>query len=393
MTPVEQIPESREPIFFSNWKAALHGATASEWSEYELYSDAHLTGEIRIGPYYLINTLANVGNRNSKVAAPVLVLRTLYCGEEPPPDMKRTDVSTYHGGWLADEVAALVSLALGVRMKAGPLVRRSDAQDALGRPVAYHGYEGPILAFGSHGGVIPNAYSTRSLDEFDWVGQWLETSPKNRVAMIRAARLYAEALWVAESSPELAWLFFVSAVEIAANCWDESKASALDRLKDSRPEVVEMIAQCCPELLEPISASLADSMGATRKFVSFLLNFLPQPPDSRPPEAFQLSWRPKEMKKYLRQIYDLRSRALHAGVPFPLPMCEPPGRPFEGTSARPEKPPGLATGTIGAAWLQKDTPMLLHMFEYLIRNTLKAWWISLRPEESVFLCGTGGIRR
>ena len=34
------------------------------------------------------------------------------------PDMSKTDQTQYHGGTFADEIAALASLILGIRMKA-----------------------------------------------------------------------------------------------------------------------------------------------------------------------------------------------------------------------------------------------------------------------------------
>jgi hypothetical protein len=39
--------------------------------------------------------------------------------EYPLPDMERSTQATFHGGGMLDEVAALVALALGVRMEAG----------------------------------------------------------------------------------------------------------------------------------------------------------------------------------------------------------------------------------------------------------------------------------
>jgi hypothetical protein len=34
----------------------------------------------------------------------------------------------------------------------------------------------------------------------------------------------------------------------------------------------------------------------------------------------------------------------------------------------------LATRTKGGVWNQKDTPMLLHLFEYVVRKSLLNWW-------------------
>lgn len=59
-------------------------------------------------------------------------------------------------------------------------------------------------------------------------------------------------------------------------------------------------------------------------------------------------------------------------------MCEPPLR-FKFSDSPDEfneRPPGLAAGTVGTVWVLKDTPMLLHIFEYITREVLKAWWSS-----------------
>jgi len=76
----------------------------------------------------------------------------------------------------------------------------------------------------------------------------------------------------------------------------------------------------------------------------------------------------------LRKIYDWRSKALHGGTPFPEPMCNPP---FQQKDACFEKPIGLASQTKGATWVAADTPMCLHIFEYIVRHSLLNWWDSM----------------
>ena len=65
-------------------------------------------------------------------------------------------------------------------------------------------------------------------------------------------------------------------------------------------------------------------------------------------------------------------------MPFPAPMCDPPYR-HETWQGVAEKPIGLATSVAGGTWLAKDTPMLLHTFEYIARNALTKWWTSIAP--------------
>jgi hypothetical protein len=47
---------------------------------------------------------------------------------------------------------------------------------------------------------------------------------------------------------------------------------------------------------------------------------------------------------------------------------------------------------MGAVWLQKDTPMLLHIFAYVTREVLKAWWSVLKPQSDHETCDVGIFR-
>lgn len=55
----------------------------------------------------------------------------------------------------------------------------------------------------------------------------LETYPTlngaDAVALVRAARQYGDALWVADGDPRLAWVKLVSALEVAANRFDDGR--------------------------------------------------------------------------------------------------------------------------------------------------------------------------
>jgi hypothetical protein len=34
----------------------------------------------------------------------------------------------------------------------------------------------------------------------------------------------------------------------------------------------------------------------------------------------------------------------------------------------------LATSTAGGTWVSKDIPMMLHLFEHIVRGALLKWW-------------------
>ena len=181
---------------------------------------------------------------------------------------------------------------------------------------------------------------------------------------------------MADAEPALAWLMLVSAVETAADRWDQSKPQAAERLRESRPDLAEAIEALCPQLLPVVAEKIADTLGATRKFLNFARTFMPPPPERRPDKGFQIDWEAEHLRRGLRTIYSYRSKALHTGVPFPAPMCEPPMSLNRDFPAPSEKPPGLASSMRGGVWRHKDLPMSLHIFEYITRSILKAWWSS-----------------
>jgi hypothetical protein len=99
----------------------------------------------------------------------------------------------------------------------------------------------------------------------------------------------------------------------------------MERLRASKPELEEVLMRYGgDDLLQEVAEQVAPYMGSTKKFVDFVLEYLPDPPSARPYEWAQHSWETKPMKKSLERVYDYRSKALHGGKPFPHPMCGPP---------------------------------------------------------------------
>lgn len=241
--------------------------------------------------------------------------------------------------------------------------------DAKGRPIGWDFRLDPALRVHPDGRVIPAAASDRSLKALDVLSALPKVGAPDAIAFVRSARLYQEALWVGESEPSLAWLLMVSSVESAANQWRKGKGPARDRLAAEKPDFVRYLESCGIEgLTDRVANELADTLGSTKKFIDFLLTYMPPPPSKRPPWG-QLSWEPSDLKKVFRLVYTYRSKALHEGVPFPAPMCERPGA-IPNSDAPSEIPMGLATSTLGGVWRSKDTPMLLHVFEYIGRSAI-----------------------
>jgi len=362
---------------YRNWHAFTSGAPLQQAYEYPLFTHAHITGEIRegLGPYELLNAVPEPHRRHSR---PTLILRVEYCLRDKLESQRldKTDDKTYHGGYLQDEMAALVSLCLGIPLKSGGVTRVFEGgKDHRGRPVSWSFEDDPTLPQIPRSPVLPKVIGPHSLEDASVISTFPSLSSEDAIGLIRSARQYQDALWIAESDPELAWLMLVSAAETAANRWRSAMESPVERLHASKPDLEKLLeAEGGRELVQKVAPLVAPYMGSTKKFVTFLTTFMPEPPPDRPPEALRISWSKKDMKRNLGDVYDCRSHALHGGIPFPLPMCMP-------VRMKEEKPVGSMVSSYGV-WLAKDTPMLLHVFEYIVRNSLLKWWKSMLSDEN-----------
>lgn len=377
-----KIIEPRGPISYENWKAALQGKPSQGAHEVPLFSDAKITAEIRegFGPYSFLNPVPD--HRFPHRPVPRVILRVEeHLAEdeiEPIPSLDETDAERYYGGWLKDEIAALASLTLGVRFKAGGPTRKFDAgRDPRGKPILWSMSTDPVLPEGHQGTIIPRARRPHSLENLEPLKTFPELCPADAIVLVRAARLYQEALWIAEAEQHLAWIMLVSAVEAAANHWRASQESAVERMRASKPELEPLLREYGPlELVERVAELVAPYMGSTRKFVDFIIEFLPSPPDDRPGEGGRHSWEPEEIRESMKQVYDYRSKALHAGRRFPAPMCWQPMQ-VPGWEQPSEIQPFPAAGTQGGIWRAEDTRILLHTFECIVRGAILKWWKSM----------------
>jgi hypothetical protein len=363
------LPEG--PFILSNWLAANEGEKIIRTLEYPLFTDARITGEVTegYGPYKFLNPVPIQDKPGLVQPGIFLRLNIHFAGTRL--DLSRTSTDFYHGGWLPEEISALSSLALGIRLKAGGNTRLFEPDgDPLGRPIGWDYKPTPILIIDLRRLVLPSVIGPHSLESLQPLSWILSISPQNIIALIRAARFYQDALWIGEAEPGLSWIMLVSSLETAADQWRREQESPLARLKDSNPILFNLLKETgIKELPQNVAELISDSLGATKKFIDFVLEFLPNPPPKRPPEFIQVDWSSSKIKKNLGKIYSYRSKALHGGTPFPAPMCEAPFR-HEAWETFSERPLGLAAGRDGGTWIAEDTPMLLHTFEYITRGTL-----------------------
>jgi hypothetical protein len=380
-SPISNAPQMNEgPFSYENWKAAEHLPLQGTF-EYPLFTDGDLIGELSegYGPYKLL--LNTVPSLYPQIPVPAFILRVDYHLESRLGADIRTDTSRYHGGTFVEEIASLISLCLGARLKAGGLTREFlPGGDPKGHPRAFDANYDPILLRRREPYILPEALDTHNVEGASALTSFPHLESLDAIALVRSSRLYQDALWVVESQPELSWLLLVSALETAAGRWRSKDDPPEEKLRVSKPDLASMLeAKGGTELVVEVANQIADSLGATKKFIDFVLQFLPNAPSLRPHEFVQQPWDTKSMKKSLNLIYRYRSKALHTGIPFPRPMCMAPER-WE-MNAYGERPPGLATHSLGASWAAKDIPMYLHTFDYIARNVLMNWWLSLPKNE------------
>lgn len=356
------------PRSFLNWR--LHDpVNPSPWiSELYLYSDAHFIAEVdEIGPYAFLNTIAHgsIGNENS--LKPSIALRFRHCIPNTNPDMTSSNFGHYHGGTELDEIAAIVSLEFGCRIQAGPVVREfAPDSDPLGRPLQLYLHKVPTLPALSTRPLIPRLAGQRDLRNLHAIKRLFGLADEESVALTKASRLYQQAVWVADTNPELTWILLVSAVEAVM---EFGSPAPNDNVAELRKSFSKAASQIPDEQLGPLADALAGLFGSTRKFVTFLGEFFPPPPPDRP--TFGLfDFSKDSIKKAATTIYKYRSKALHGGVAFPGPMC---AAPMNLDTGYEEIPTGLAAYSKGATWMASDLPCHLHTFEHLVRGSLLNW--------------------
>ena len=283
--------DERGPHSYEYLKSFRSGLQVNGGFECPFFSDAYFTGYgVEVGPYELIN--AGAIEHRPGYFRPAIVLRCAAVSGDYRPSLERTDTSRYHGGMLTDEIAALVSLCLGVRMQAGAANREFDTFSSPGRPIAWDLKPWPeSRAVGSFL-QVRSALESRllSLETLALLDQYDRLSAKEANALIKAARTYQRALWIVEWDPAQAWLLFVSTIEALADYGSPGSISDETLLYEYHTELAEVIAsKGGVEFCEILAPLLKPLIGSVRKFRGFIEQFFPDPPNLRP-SGLRVDW-------------------------------------------------------------------------------------------------------
>jgi hypothetical protein len=360
MAENDALSDASPPAVLKCWLASRHDGLAGVSCEYPIFSDASIDGVwVHPGcPFSFIGTRREIPTIRRTPAAVVRMTHYFAHGNDdltPPP---------YHAGAIQDELAALMSLCLGVRAKTTHTYTRTFHEgDPYGQPICT---EEPLRVpepplWGRE--VAPRLLGSRNLATMPLFDTLPTMRPRDAGILVAAARLYQEGVWGSNLDPARTWLLLVSAVETAAGHTASVAASPIERMQAARPDLAQILVKAGGvALAEKVADQIADYMGSTAKFVNFLLKYIPEPPSPRVIDSnLQVSWTHKDLKRAFSQIYGYRSKTLHGGVAFPAPLCASP-------IDIEELPFNIA------ASVRKHVPMLLHVFEHIVRGALLNWW-------------------
>jgi hypothetical protein len=291
-------------------------------------------------------------------------------------ESRHTGSQDWHGGTMPEELAAMLSLILGIRLRTGGVIREFTPHgDPRGTPVEWDHRPPYLPAPTERGTIVPQLVSNSKPDlraTLEPLAAYAAMGAEDATALIRAARQYQEAVWGIEADPNQGWIRLIGAIETAAERWDSRDESPEEQLDANVPNLSEWLRANAPQGFSLAAQELFNRLGSTSRFLRFVLEHLPAAPPERA-SAGLVDW--DDLSKGLKQIYSYRSKALHAGTPFPAPMCWPPmEHPYE------ERPGGLGAGTQDHMWNADELPMLLHVFAHLTRGCLLNWWMRVPPE-------------
>jgi hypothetical protein len=345
-----------------------------------LFSDTDVQGTAdseSVGPYRIVSLDAPSDHQPGQLR-PVLELASWF--RDPEDEAPASDSAGWTGLSIHQEITAMLSLILGVRLRGDdPVIHRNNG----GTITAYHPSvrtlpSAPTSPWASP--IIPGLPDTSA--DIASARQYLESlpglAPQHAVDLLRAARQYADALWIAEGEPELAWLMLVSAVEVAATSHQITTADYAQLVTSGFPLAAEALVERGGEelLVRAADTEFAGLIKATGRFLAFARAFRPDPPEVRTADRLaQLPWSRRGMEGALNKVYDYRSARLHAGASFPWPLLIPPPVASDGLPA--ERFTNGPYGSGDTTWSAEELPMTLAIFAQLVRGMLLRWWSTM----------------
>lgn len=366
------------PVAYQLWRQVdeeSDGVDALLYSDAQIVGDPYLTSEAAIGPFVLYPTGADAGDGHQPAAQ--LTVRAVHADPPWSPLPDKPGAHWYLGMGADEEVAALLSLTLGVRLRSGgPVHRFPRSGDVHGVPL-WHDHQPPgLVPVPTRRTQIPALRGMRVplVLGLDTLARYPFLTPTQAFVLAKAARHFADALWIADSDPEQSWLRLVTAVEVVAVHHQSGQHLPLRVFAESHPETVRLISQAgAAHILPAVAEDFGNELRATSRFLAFLDRYAPGPPARRPAdENLRVDW--PGLRKAMGRIYGARSALLHEGTPFPPGMVGI-NLEFDDDGLPPEcLRRGSQIGAENSAWPARDVPMYLWVFAHIVRGALINWW-------------------
>lgn len=116
--------------------------------------------------------------------------------------------------------------------------------------------ESPVLSINLNAALTP-------FDDF------AELPADAATAVVRSARLFQQALWIADSDPNFSWIL-LSSIETAANFWRRAVEAPAESFAAWKPHLANRLVEAGgPTLLKEVASELVGVTRATKKFIDF----------------------------------------------------------------------------------------------------------------------------
>lgn len=327
-----------------------------------------------IGPYKLF--FKSIAKNN--VAQTLITIRAeLYSNNKSKKEIEET---LHFDANIGHEVSALISLAIGVKIRYGGITRRIShpsitLSDPFGEPLLPESEWRPPLEVADLFPILPSTSGTKFADDLTVLNNLINAKPAQYKAFINSARIYQDSLELADRDPNLSWILMVSALETAANIENLLLTEPITLFECAHPNLHEFLSEHkVPEILTEVAKTIAPTLKATNKFLSFCVKYLPDAPRDRPDEEkHRIEWTEESLKKCLGIVYNYRSVYLHTGKRFPSLMLEAPHRSAEKPNVE------MARNYRNREWKDKEVPITFDSFHYLCRGILINWCKSFVP--------------
>ena len=288
--------QDKRMFFIKNLKEIQKKEEKTELIEFEIITDSFFRGDCQYGPYYFA-TWEISPKQNGKE-------RKLLFRVKQAESFQFSEGGLYRGkGIIVDELISLASLFYRKRFKRGPITRVNDI-------LKYH----------------PLKYGTDMIDEeiIEGVGDlnelanWLDKvkglNDKYHQKFILAVKLYHQAILNIEEQPDISYLNLISAIEVLSN--DIKIDKKLSLISKNFAELINSIndEKLRKEITEAI---LKKEKFIKRKFVKFICDHIEDNFWKSETNIFSTVTNLEDLKKFLNNIYEQRSKTLHGGVPFP----------------------------------------------------------------------------